>query len=246
MMRRVFHAAVAATLVGWAAHGASTNDTFDTLRVGSIAYSNVQIRGRTGTDVYFRHSRGFANVKVDELPPEVQLLLGYEPEPERRGPIVLDLGRLKADPRIQAIREQWAQRLEGSVLKLDPMQLAGVVLAGVMVFLFFSYCSLLICRNAGSKPGFWVWVPVLQLLPLLRAARMSGWWFLAFFLPVLNIAATLVWGLKIAEACGKPALVGVLFLVPGVNLAAMLYLAFSAAPLREAGLEPIKLNLGEA
>jgi apolipoprotein N-acyltransferase len=85
----------------------------------------------------------------------------------------------------------------------------------------------LICRKAGHPPGALIWVPVLQLFPLLRAAGMSGWWFLAFCVPLLNIVAQVLWCLNIAKARGKSVWVGVLLCLPITYLFAFLYLAFS-------------------
>ena len=62
---------------------------------------------------------------------------------------------------------------------------------------------------------------------MLRAAGMSGWWFLAYFVPLLNLVPLILWPLKIAKARGKSVWVGVLLLLPVINLFAFLYLAFS-------------------
>jgi uncharacterized membrane protein YhaH (DUF805 family) len=72
-----------------------------------------------------------------------------------------------------------------------------------------------------------VWLPFLQMIPLLRAARMSGWWFLANFVPVLNIIMSVTWCFKIAEARGKSAFIGFLLLLPVTNIIALMVLAFA-------------------
>jgi hypothetical protein len=96
----------------------------------------------------------------------------------------------------------------------------------------------LICRKTGNPPGILVWLPVVQLLPLLRAASMSAWWFLAFCVPVLNIVAQVLWSLNIAKARGKSVWVGVLLILPITNLIALLYLAFSSGSSVEEGEGP--------
>ena len=97
---------------------------------------------------------------------------------------------------------------------------------------------MLICRKTGNPPGILVWLPVLQLFPLLRAAGMSGWWFLAFFVPVLNLVPRFFGRFKIAKARGKSVWVGVLLLLPVTNLFAFLYLAFSNGASAEEDEEP--------
>ena len=102
--------------------------------------------------------------------------------------------------------------------------MGGVLL---LLHLFQCYCLMLICRKAGHPPGLLVWIPVLQIFPMLRAAGMSGWWVLAFCVPVLNVVAWVLWCLNIAKARGKSVWVGVLLFLPITNLFAFLYLAFS-------------------
>ena len=108
----------------------------------------------------------------------------------------------------------------------------------LLIHLIWSYCYAQICKKAGTQPGVLVWLPILQFISLLRAARMSGWWFLALFVPLLNVVIGIVWCFKIATARGKSALVGLLLLLPITNLFAFLYLVFSdgapdQAPRRE-------------
>jgi hypothetical protein len=96
-----------------------------------------------------------------------------------------------------------------------------------LLYLLISYCGMLICHKSGHPPGALVWIPVLQLLPLLRAAGMSPAWLLAFFVPVLNIIAQVVWSLNIAKARGKSAWIGFFLVLPLTSLFAYLYLALS-------------------
>ena len=108
----------------------------------------------------------------------------------------------------------------------------------------------LICLNAGSKPGLMIWIPVLQIFPLLRAAKMSAWWFVVFLIPLVGVVAHIVWCVKIAKACGKGALVALLLILPGTNLLALLYLALSNGNSQSAekvmGLQGQSAVLGEA
>jgi thiol-disulfide isomerase/thioredoxin len=62
--------------------------TLDTLTVGARTYTNVTIIGANETDLYFKHSRGFANVRLRYLDPELQQQFEYDAkvaaEAERR------------------------------------------------------------------------------------------------------------------------------------------------------------------
>jgi len=105
------------------------------------------------------------------------------------------------------------------------------VLAGLTVgYLFFCLCCMLICSKTGNEPGILVWLPLLQVFPMLRAAGMSGWWFFAFFVPVLNLVAPILWCINIVKARAKSIWWVVCLILPVTNLLAFLYLAFSSAP----------------
>ena len=50
----------------------------DALKVGSTTYSHVTVIGANATDLYFKHSQGFANVKLKYLDPAMQKRFGYD------------------------------------------------------------------------------------------------------------------------------------------------------------------------
>ena len=72
----VFYAAVAETV------------KLDALKVGNTTYRNVTVLGANTTDLYFKHSMGFANVKLKYVPADLQKRFDYDPkaaaEAERR------------------------------------------------------------------------------------------------------------------------------------------------------------------
>ena len=149
-----------------------------------------------------------------------------------------------------------ASRLDFYRMELEklhlPFALLVASLALAFVFYLFScYCLKLICEKAGSEPDALIWLPLFQMIPALRAAGMSGWWLLVWLTPVLNavnstglrtldlalailtlvasFGVQIAWCFKITAARGQPVWVAILLLLPGVNLVAFLYLAFSEA-----------------
>jgi thiol-disulfide isomerase/thioredoxin len=60
----------------------------DTLKVGTTIYTNVTVLGANATDLYFRHSLGFANVKLKYVSSDLQKRFDYDAkaaeEAERR------------------------------------------------------------------------------------------------------------------------------------------------------------------
>ena len=96
-----------------------------------------------------------------------------------------------------------------------------------LVYLFFCYCCRLICRKVGQKSVALLWLPLFKHIPLLRAAGINPAWFLAILLPPVYLIVYIVWCFKIARARGKSAFVGLLLLLPVLNVLAFLYLALA-------------------
>lgn len=203
------------------------------LKSGTDVFTNVTIYGQTTTDLYIKHARGFGNVKISSLDtPTLRLLkLGGETPEEKAAHSVSG----KAVAAVTTMKT----KLESSTDVRVPSQ-ADVLgflshfrpspnLIAIVLIAYLLYCAglKLICQNAGSKAGPMIWFPVLQMFPLLRAAKMSAWWFVAFLIPLVGVVAHIVWCVKICKACGKSALVIVLLILPGTNVLAFLYLALS-------------------
>jgi hypothetical protein len=226
------------------------------LQVGTETYRDVIVTGKTADSIFITHSRGFTNIKVADIGPELLTKLGYD----SKAVVKLKSGRsfawedLPIDPRLMAIKDQFATRVQAHLegREKDILLTAWCVL--LVAYLFLSYCGLLICQKSGGRPGIAAWIPVLQFLPLLQAAGMSVvWFFLALsplvtpflMLPVLkglgpdywwvlllpftlSAMTYLVWSVKICRARGVGSWVPLLLILPWTNLIAFLYLAFSS------------------
>jgi hypothetical protein len=191
-------------------------------------YSNVTVTLRTPRDVHIRHDRGIGNIDLVDLDDETKAALGYEVESGD-------------DAAAGGLPTEWLGALQraGSGDVTDgqlPFEIPTVVSSGFLVIvlvvgllfhLFFSYCARLICIKTGNEPGVMVWMPVLQIFPILRAAGMSGWWFLGMFVPVLNLVVQILWCINIVKARGKHVVWAILLILPLTNLVAFIYLAFS-------------------
>jgi hypothetical protein len=216
---------------------AAIEETFPTLQVGTHVYTNVTVTTKAKNYIFIHHSSGMENIKVGDLPEEVRTQLGYVPEVTKTQKASnwakekisdIHLGEVNAaelqDPK--KWREQSAIIME-KARALDS-KLCGAILGGVLlIYLFNSFCYMLICRKAGSEPGLLVWLPFFQVFPLLRAARMSALWVLASLFVIPGIIGGITWCFKIAAARGKNPLIGLMLLLPVTNILAFLYLAFS-------------------
>jgi hypothetical protein len=240
----------------------ATEDTFGVLQIGTRMYTNVTVTTKAKNYIFILHAAGMTSIKTADLPPELLQKLGYASASASKGATNVaavwakkELAKIDA-PHIKDMRKQLEQKWCGpSVAKLTALGLIGskpnrtalgiALSLCLLLHLFYCYCCMLICRKTGKPAGILIWLPGFQLFPMLRAAGMSSWWFLAFFVPVINLVPVILWPLKIAKARGKNVGVGILLFLPVINVFAFLYLAFSDGPSEEKdeGSEPKIMSL---
>lgn len=236
---------------------AAIEQTFALLRIGATTYRNVTVTTKSRDYVFILHSTGMTNLKVADLPADVRSQLGYDgsaaTQAGTNSPAAWarqTLSRIEA-PQVKQLQQQLAgwSRIESAKLSLPELSQKDFLILGaalLALYLFHCYCCLLICEKAGAKPGFLVWVPVLQLFPLLKAAAMKRSWFIAFLVPGLNVLAQIMLCLKLAEARGKTLLVGILLIFPLTSPLAALYLAFSGGRPRKKEVRRVEIMTLEA
>jgi len=201
------------------------------IKTRTATYTNVTVARKGGTNIYIKHAGGMSNLKIQELAPEAQQSLGYavaksaneEAGADSKGSRI----RRRVGESAQYIEVQFSNgvNLQAGVWEI---QLGYADLAGIAVaYLLFCCCARLLCIKTGIEPGILIWFPILQMLPLLRAAGMSGWWFLALFVPVLNLVAWLGWCVNIVITRRKSLWWALLLILPVTNVTAFLYLALA-------------------
>jgi hypothetical protein len=211
--------------------------TFDELQIGTNTYRNVTVSSKSETYAFIIHSEGMTSVKVADMPADIREKLGYAAAPspvanKLKLPVHAKELKAKPSPEVEApTLEQAKTQLESQLPFPHPAismgLLSGVIALVILLYVFQCYCCRLICLKAGEEPGLLIWFPLLQMIPLLRAAGMSTWWILAYFVPGLNLVGVIIWCFKIVEARNKTFWVAILLLVPFTSLFAFLYLAFS-------------------
>ena len=95
------------------------------------------------------------------------------------------------------------------------------------VYVFFCFCYKRICEKTGRNPGVLIWIPILQLIPLLQAAGMAVWMIILLLIPLVNIVVFVIMWAKICTALGKSPWLVILVFIPVVNIFFVPYLAFS-------------------
>jgi hypothetical protein len=196
----------------------------------------VTLVSLTKTHVFVQHSRGMATLKMADLDQDVLVGLGAMKPSDVTAATAESSGSSNFAKALAPLGDFAGslpasfQGKEGAQLNLPPIPKNVLIAAAGILLLFhliFSYCAMQICKKAGMEPGILVWLPIAQMYSLIRAASMSGWWFLACFVPVLNIVAQVIWSINIAKVRGKGVMTTIMLILPITNILAFLYLAFS-------------------
>ena len=95
------------------------------------------------------------------------------------------------------------------------------------VYIFTCYCFKRICEKTGHQPGILVWIPIVQIIPLLQVAGMAVWMIVLFLIPLVNLVVVVMMWAKICAARGKSPWLAVMLFIPFANLVFVPYLAFS-------------------
>ena len=217
-----------ALTIAMAVSAADTDVKLETVTADGETYSNVVVFSKSARHVSISHSRGMANIKAESLDTTTQRKLGFlaavEPAAVTKFPT---LAGIAEDARFKELQERYQKNVEDFMAQLDPtMGYKILALLGIL-YLFYCYCCWQICRKTSNRAGLFVWLPGFQMIPLLRAAGMSPWLFLALFLPVVNLIIWIVWCFRICRVRQKGPLLGVLMLLPVTNVLAFVYLALS-------------------
>jgi hypothetical protein len=207
------------------------------LKTRTGTYTNVTVTSQTKTDIMISHDRGIGNVRVSDIEDDAALIaLGYKVAAMEGEPSTNKISSALAiftgtNQPLQELMKTpaWARLEELRGVKLSLAMQIGIAAGVVIIYLFGCFCLKLICIKAGYEPGVLIWLPIFQMIPMFRAAGMSGWWLLACLIPLLNLIAMILWSFKIVRARGKSVLVAIMLLLPLLNLFAMLYLAFSGS-----------------
>jgi hypothetical protein len=216
-----------------------SEQTFPVLQTKTGAYTNVTVTKKTKDWIFIIHSAGVCNVKAADLPTDVRIALGYEAPPKtttggKKGDevttaetsavasVAANLPHINFSG-VKQFAADWRQNRkakEGEIKNFITTHAVvvssflGILLA---IHIISSAIFWMICRKTHNSPGPLVWVPILQLIPLLRAANMPRMWFFAFFVPLVNIVALVMFSIKIVKSRGKSVWVSILLLLPATS-----------------------------
>ncbi|HSQ78006.1 MAG TPA: DUF5684 domain-containing protein [Nitrospirota bacterium] len=117
-----------------------------------------------------------------------------------------------------------------------PPNAVAALVAGFLTFFLFiiaglyvygSLCLYLIAKKLNVPAAWTAWIPILQIWALFASAKQSLWMALLFIIPFVNAIVGVYLWICITENLGRNKMLGLLMLVPVVNLIFLGFLAFS-------------------
>lgn len=115
--------------------------------------------------------------------------------------------------------------------KLTSAQLAtvGMITLSIvgLIFVLACYPVFLIAKKTNAPYAFYAFIPILNYYLLCKIAGRPVWWMVLYFVPFVGLAIDVIVWMDIAQVRQKPNWLGILILVPLVNLGMMWYLALS-------------------
>ena len=82
-------------------------------------------------------------------------------------------------------------------------------------------------KKTGTDLAWLAWLPVFNMLLMVRIAAKPWWWFLLMFVPIVSLVIWILTWIGIAEARDKPGWMGVMTIFPFASFITRTYLAFS-------------------
>lgn len=97
----------------------------------------------------------------------------------------------------------------------------------IAFYVFFSLCLYLIAKKLNVPAPWTAWIPIVNIWTLVACAGKPAWWLILCFIPVVNFFVFIYLYMCITENLGKNKWLGLLMLVPLVNMVFLGWLAFS-------------------
>lgn len=202
------------------------DETFALIQTKTAMYSNVTVTTKTKDYIVMQFSGGLVSLKPAELTEESYRVLGYGQKKASGSSFTI---AAKARALVESLPTKKIEAALGkfTITGETPLTINAVTIGAslALVHLIFSFCAMRICQKVGNPGGIAVWLPIIQLSPIYRAAKMSPAWLLALIIPVLNVWAHILWSVKISKARGKGFVTALFLIFPITFPFAFLYLA---------------------
>ena len=100
------------------------------------------------------------------------------------------------------------------------------IVLGIVAYVYVAYSLMTIANKTEVANSWMAWVPILNVILMLKVAGKPLWWILLFLIPLVNIIIGIIIWMRIAEARNKPGWWGILLIIPVVNIVVLGLIAF--------------------
>ena len=115
--------------------------------------------------------------------------------------------------------------------------LTSFLLVALVVYVYVSYSLMTIARKTKTELPWLAWIPIANLYLVTQIAKVPWWTFLialfAGFIPfgaIVTAGMSMWWWWQISERMSRPGWLGILFIIPIVNLVVIGILAYGSKP----------------
>jgi hypothetical protein len=123
--------------------------------------------------------------------------------------------------------QEFGNALAGTALAFLGVVLLFLVILTLIFYVYLALCLMKIAKKTQTENAWFAWIPILNLVLMIQCANKSLGWLILFFIPFFNLIGLIIIWMAIAKKLGQPEWLGILMIVPVVNLILPGYLAFS-------------------
>ena len=168
-------------VIAWAlliGNAMGADGAIPSVSLGGVVYSNVVLESTSEKTITFSHSRGMASVNRQKLTLDDRVALGLAKPPPTNSVTSTNQFGTNAVVGVEQLHKAFDASREVQKQLLDAgVSLKAVGAGAIVLYLFFCFCLLMICSKANQPSPLLVFIPLLQILPAYRAAKMSPFWF---------------------------------------------------------------------
>jgi hypothetical protein len=134
---------------------------------------------------------------------------------------------------VQKTEPQTDAKAQSTIPQLFPSKKSKInrltfIIIVTIIYIYFCLCLFLIAKKLQLPAPWMAWLPFANMWTSVSAAGKPWWWILLLIIPYINILASVYIWMCISENLGKNKFLGLLMLLPFVNLVFMGVLAFTA------------------
>jgi hypothetical protein len=108
-----------------------------------------------------------------------------------------------------------------------PAMVGIFLVVTAVLYVYISLALQTIANKTNTENAWLAWIPIANLILVLRITNRPLWWVIPLLVPVVNLVPGIPLVIALAKARRKSIWWGILLLVPGVQLIPLGYLAWS-------------------